>query len=152
VVSPSAGYGQDLVRNGSFVLVPNVPKIRAAVTNAFKVDPELVTLRETLAEEAASVWVLNGTATSGRGTEIASYLEYYGLAASAPRQKPEGAVPADTTIVVYNGAEATSTATIAYLENTFGVTVTTKADPAIRTDIVITIGKATPRLTAPSGP
>ena len=42
--------------------------------------------------------------------------------------------------------------TIAYLEQTFGVTVTTATDPAIRTDIVVTIGKATPDLEAPPDP
>ena len=61
------------------------------------------------------------TATAGR--DLAGYLEYHGLAASAPRQRPPGAVPANTTIVVYNGAEADLAATIAYLEKTFGVTV-----------------------------
>ena len=40
-------------------------------------------------------------------------------------------------------------ATIAYLEKTFGVTVTTATDPAIRTDIIVTVGKATPDLEAP---
>jgi hypothetical protein len=40
-------------------------------------------------------------------------------------------------------------ASIAYLEKTFGVTVTTATDPAVRTDIIVTIGKATPDLEAP---
>ena len=71
------------------------------------------------------------------------------MAASAPRQKPPGAVPADTTIVVYNGAESEVPETIAYLEKTFGVTVTTATDPAIRTDIIVTVGKTTPNLEAP---
>jgi hypothetical protein len=42
--------------------------------------------------------------------------------------------------------------TIAYLEKTFGVTVTEKTDPAIHTDIVVTVGKSTPKLEAPVGP
>ena len=62
-------------------------------------------------------------ATAAAGRDVAGYLEYHGLAASAPRQKPPGAVPANTTIVVYNGAEATLPDTIAYLEQTFGVKV-----------------------------
>ena len=95
------------------------------------------------------MWVLNGTSDKNRGTRLAGFLDYHGLAASAPRQKPPGAVPADTTIVAYNGAETEYPATIAYLEKTFGVTVTTADDPAIRTDIIVTVGKATPDLEAP---
>ena len=51
------------------------------------------------------MWVLNGTSDPTRGADIAGYLDYQGIAASAPRQKPTGAVPANTKIVVYNGAE-----------------------------------------------
>jgi hypothetical protein len=98
------------------------------------------------------VWVLNGTTDSGRGTRVAAYLDYHGLAASAPRQRPAGAVPPTTTIVVYNGAETKLPNTIAYLQSVFGVTVTTATDPAIRTDVIVTIGVATPQLDAPAGP
>jgi hypothetical protein len=98
------------------------------------------------------VWVLNGTSNPARGTRLAEYLDFHGLAASAPRQKPAGPVPANTTLVVYNGAEANLPDTIAYLQKTFGVTVTTKTDPAIRTDVIVTVGKATPDLVAPAGP
>ena len=41
--------------------------------------------------------------------------------------------------------------TIAYLEKTFGVEVKLADDPAVRTDIVITIGNRTPKLSAPLG-
>jgi LCP family protein required for cell wall assembly len=132
-----------------YIIVPNVPRIRAAVKEAFTTDPADEATRQALAEEAAGVWVLNGTGDRNRGTRLAGFLDYHGLAASAPRQKPPGAVPADTTIVAYNGAETKYPATIAYLEKTFGVTVTTKTDPAIRTDIIVTVGKATPDLEAP---
>jgi hypothetical protein len=135
-----------------YIIVPYVSKIRAAVKNAFTVDPADEAKRQDLAQEAAVVWVLNGTADSGRGTAIAGYLDYHGVAASAPRQKPPGAVPADTTIVVYNGAEATMPDTVAYLEKTFGVTATLKTDPAMRTDIVVTVGRSTPQLEAPLAP
>ncbi len=86
------------------------------------------------------------------GRDVAGYLEYHGLAASAPRQKPPGAVPANTKIVVYNGAERAFPDTIAYLEETFGVKVTEVTDPAIRTDIIVTIGRSTPDLEAPISP
>jgi hypothetical protein len=134
-----------------YIIVPNVSRIRAAVKEAFTADPADEAERQKLAQEAGVVWVLNGTADVDRGTRVAGYLDYHGLAASAPRQKPPGAVPANTTIVVYNGAGDKLTDTIAYLEATFGVTATAKTDPAIRTDIVITVGRATPDLEAPPG-
>ena len=61
--------------------------------------------RQALAGEEAQIWVLNGTGETGRASRLAAYLEYHGLAASAPRQKPAGTCPA-TTVVVYNGAES----------------------------------------------
>jgi LCP family protein required for cell wall assembly len=131
------------------VVLPKISRIRAAVRNAFTTDPAEEDTRQNLAEEGGQVWVLNGTSDNGRGAALAGFLDFHGLAASAPRQKPPGAVPANTTIVVYNGAETKLPDTIAYLEQTFGVKVTLKTDPAIRTDVVITIGKKTPNLEAP---
>jgi len=132
-----------------YIIVPYVDKIRAAVRNAFTADPADEALRQRLAEEAAGVWVLNSTGDRDRGARLASYLEYYGLAASAPRQTPQGGVLANSTIVAYNGAETRLTATIRYLEQLLGVTATFEADTAIRTDIVVTVGRATPDLEAP---
>ena len=129
-----------------------VAQIRAAVRTAFTTDPADEAQRQDLAAEGAAVWVLNGTGDPGRGTAIADYLDFHGLAASAPRQKPAGAVPPDTTIVAYNGADTNMPDTIAYLQKTFGVTVTTRTDPAVAADIVITVGRATPTLEAPVGP
>ena len=136
----------------TYFIDPKISKIRAAVKRAFTADPVDEATRQNLAQEGAGVWVLDGTGDGTRGTDLAGYLDYHGLAASAPRQKPPGAVPPDTTIVVYNGAEERSPDTIAYLEKTLGVTATTRIDPVIRTDIVITVGRATPRLEAPAGP
>jgi LCP family protein required for cell wall assembly len=130
-------------------LEPRVDRIRAAIRDAFKTDPADEALHERLAGEAAGVWVLNGTGTPNRGSQVAGYLEFQGLSASAPRQKPEGGVPAHTVITVYNGAETKLPETIAYLEKLFGVKVKTAADPAIRTDIVIVIGRDTPDLEPP---
>ena len=95
--------------------------------------------------------MLAGTAPGGfpRGADIAGYLDYQGIPASAPRQKPQGAVPPNTRIVVYNGAEDRLSSTIAFLEQTFGVTSTTATDPTVRTDIIVTVGKKTPTLAAP---
>jgi LCP family protein required for cell wall assembly len=139
---------QQEVRTGYWT-VPYVNKIQDAVEKAFTSDPADEARRQKLADEGATVWVLNGTGETNRGTRLAGYLEYQGLAASAPRGKPEGAVPATTQIVVYNGAEATLTDTIAYLEKRFKTTVTTATDPTVRADIVITIGQDTPELQPP---
>ena len=132
-----------------YIIVPYVDKIRTAVRNAFTSDPADEALRQRLAEEAAVVWVLNSTGDRDRGARLASYLEYYGLAASAPRQTPPGGVLADSKVVVYNGAETRLTATIAYLEQLLGVTATFESDAAVRTDVVVTIGRSTPDLDAP---
>lgn len=132
-----------------YIIVPYVDKIRAAVRNAFTADPADEALRQKLAEEAAGVWVLNSTGDRDRGARLAGFLEYYGLAASAPRQTPQGGVQDDTKVVVYNGAEVRSAASIAFLEELLGVTATLADDDAIRTDIVVTIGRTTPDLEAP---
>jgi LCP family protein required for cell wall assembly len=132
-----------------YIIVPYVDKIRAAVRNAFTSDPADEVLRQKLAEEAAVVWVLNSTGDRDRGARLASYLEYYGMAASAPRQTPRGGVQPDSTIVVYNGAGPRLTATLAYLEQLLGVPATFEDDPAIRTDVIVTVGRDTPDLEAP---
>jgi LCP family protein required for cell wall assembly len=143
-------YSQDTCNDSrGCIVVPNIPRIKDAVKNAFSVDPADQAERERLAGEGAGVWVLNGTGEANRGARLAGYLEFHGLAASAPRQKPEGAVPAKTVITVYNGAETKLPATIAYLEKLFGVTVKTASDTTVRTDVVIVIGRNTPDLEPP---
>ena len=132
-----------------YIIVPDVPRIREAVRTAFTTDPEQEQLRQKLAEEAARVWVLNSTGDRERGARLAGYLEYFGLEASAPRQTPPGGVRDDTTIVVYNGAEASLPATIEALQAVFGVTATFETDAAIRTEIIVTIGRNTPELESP---
>ncbi len=139
---------QQEVRTGYWT-VPYIDRIQDAVRKAFSTAPADEARRQKLAGEGATVWVLNGTGETNRGTRLAGYLEYQGLAASAPRQRPEGAVPATTQIVVYNGAETEMTETIAYLEKRFKTTVTTATDPTVRADIVITIGQDTPNLVPP---
>jgi len=129
--------------------LPNVNLIRAAVANAFKVDPALEDLRSSLGGEGASIWVLNGTGRQGQATLIAQYLEYYGLTASAPTKKPDQKGLAATRIVVYNGAETRLTQTIKYLESKFKVKVEMKNDATVPVDVVITTGGSTPNLTPP---
>ncbi len=132
-----------------YKMFPNVSRIRSAVKQAFKRNPLDEAQAESLADEGASVWVLNPLADRSRGPALAAYLEYKGLAASSPRQKPDGAIPPATKIVVYNGAEARLDATIAFLEKTFKTKVELVTDPAIRTDVIVTIGGNTPSLEAP---
>ena len=128
---------------------PDVTKIRSAVANAFKVDPQLEDTRAALAQENASIWILNGSGRQGEATSLVGFLAYYGLSASAPTTKPDTAGLSGTRIVVYNGAETKLTATIAYLESTFDTQVQLKTDPAVPVDIVVTISRQTPQLTPP---
>jgi LCP family protein required for cell wall assembly len=143
-------YGSQVLRP-IYKLLPNVAKIRTAVANAFSVDPALEDRRAALSQEGATVWVLNGSGRQGQATNIAAYLEYYGLTASAPTQAPKP-VPTATRIVVYNGAEADLTATIEFLEAVFETKVVLQADPAVRADIVITTAKSTANLAPPATP
>jgi LCP family protein required for cell wall assembly len=131
------------------VVIPNTSRIKQAVKNAFTADPRDEAVRQALAAEGAHVWVMNGTSTANRGARLASYLEYHGLDASAPRGKPEGSVPAKTVITVYNGAESDLSATVTYLEALFKVKIKTANDPAVAADVVITVGRTTPQLDAP---
>ena len=151
VFTPDRYATEHLQSERGYIIVPNVERIRDAVTNAFSTDPQLEDQREAFAEEGASIWVLNGSGRQGQASDVAGYLGYYGLNASAPVQKPD-IVPPATSIVVYNGREAELAQTIEYLEKVFGVTAVPKDDPAARTDIVITTAESTPNLVAPSGP
>src|SRR5829696_5244034 len=132
-------YGAEVLRP-IYYIDPYVDRIRKAVRDAFVVDPEFAARREVLAEEGASVWVLNGSGEEGQAAAIAAYLEYLGMSASSPSQPPDDAGRNATRIVVYNGAEARLPTTISTLEEVFGVDVTPATDPAARVDIAITTG------------
>ena len=131
-----------------YKLMVKASMIRSTVRTAFSSDPQLEARRETLGTEAASIWVLNGSGRDNQAAGIAGFLEYNGLAASSPATRP--ATTRTAKIVVYNGAEEKLPATIAFLESTFKVKATTKSDPTISVDIVITTGSSTPDLTAPA--
>jgi polyisoprenyl-teichoic acid--peptidoglycan teichoic acid transferase len=135
-----------------YIIEPNIPRIRAAVQEAFTANPSDEAERQKLATEGADLWVLNGTGDTSIGPKLSGFLEWQGINASAPRQRPPGAVPATTTIVAYNGALADNPDTVAYLQQTFGTTVVEKDDPAIRADFILTVGKNTPALEAPLAP
>ena len=72
-----------------------------------------------LGEEGASIWVLNGSGRQGQATNVAAYLEYYGLTRVGAEPEARRDSGRRTRIVVYNGAETRLTATIAFLETLF---------------------------------
>jgi len=129
--------------------LPDVNKIRNAVANAFKVDPKLEDTRNSLADEDGQIWVLNGSGIDRQATNLAAYLDYYGLTASAPTTRPNTAGISGTQVAVYNGAETGLTQTIAFLEQKLNTKVVLKIDPAVPVDIVITTTSQTPNLTPP---
>ena len=131
--------------------IPYVNKIRQAVSDALSGKASDEAKKEAMATEGATVWVLNGSGKTGQAADLAAFLEYQGISASAPSQKPPKTSSA-TKIVVYNGAEADAPATIAYLQSLFGVKVTLATDPTARVDIVITTGSSTPNMTPPPAP
>jgi LCP family protein required for cell wall assembly len=143
-------YGVEGYPGGIYTLSPNVDRIRAAVASAFDFDPRVEAQRQAVAQEGAQVWVLNGTGALGSAAAVAGYLDFRGLAASAPNQRPPGsAVPADTIIRVYNGAETRLPLTVALLEDVFGVQALPVTDAAVRVDVIVTTGRKTPTLEAP---
>ena len=101
------------------------------------------------AAEGARVWVVTSTREAARATDLAEYLEYHGLAASAPRgRNPDTAEPA-TAVIAYNGAGTRFPLTIAWLEARFKTIATPVADAKAGTDIVVVQGTTTPSHKAP---
>jgi LCP family protein required for cell wall assembly len=146
-------YGIEGYPGGIYTLSPNVPRIRAAVGSAFDFDPRVEAQRQSVAQEGARVWVLNGTGANGTAAAVAGYLDFRGIAASAPNQRPPaGSVPADTIVRVYNGAGAKMPLTLALLKDVFGVAVVPVTDPAVKVDVIVTTGTGTPTLEAPAIP
>ena len=135
-----------------YIIVPKLDRIRAAVTNAFSSNTAAADRREQLTAEGASVYVLNGSGNSGQAARLADYLEFLGIAASAPGQKPDVRGLPTTTLRVYNGAESSAPLTVAALEGIFGVKADLVADPAVTADIVVITGTTTPSLTPPPVP
>lgn len=145
-------YGQELFGTPrGYIIEPDVARIRAAVAQAFVVNPGQEALREKIAAEAATVWVLNGTGQTGQASVLASYLSYLGMEASAPSQRPPTASRA-TTIVAYNGSATSMPETAAALTAAFGVPIVARTDPSALADFVVTTGPSTPTLTPPPGP
>jgi LCP family protein required for cell wall assembly len=125
-----------------YIITPNVPRIRAAVRDAFSVSPDLLATRDRLGSEAANVWIYNASGRTGLATRAADYMTYYGLEASAPNRRfpPQ----AQTQIMVYNGADKDMPETIQYLEQLYGVTATPVTDPSVTVDIIVKLGQNAP--------
>jgi polyisoprenyl-teichoic acid--peptidoglycan teichoic acid transferase len=135
-----------------YIIQPNIPRIRAAVRDAFDVDPNLAAARDALLQEGAQVWVLNGSGRTGEAARLAQFLSYLGMDATAPNQRPDTSGLRRTTIRAYNGAETTMPLTLAALEQVFGVQVVPMTDPAVRADFTVITGVTTPQLTPPPVP
>ena len=135
-----------------YVIVPNVAKIRNAVAGAFRTDPKTEALREKIGSENGTVWVLNGSGIQGQASDLAAFLEYQGMTASAPNQKADLTGLTATRIQVYNGAEARLPATIKLLTNLLGSTPVLVTDKKVKADIIVTTAGTTPKLTPPPGP
>jgi LCP family protein required for cell wall assembly len=132
-----------------YIIQPKVARIRAAVADAFKIDPAFADTRDALAQEGAQLWVLNGSGRTGEAARLSDYLTYLGLSATAPIQKPDTSGLSATTIRAYNGAMDKFPLTVAELTKVFGVTIVPVTDAAVRIDFEIITGGSTPQLTPP---
>ena len=135
-----------------YIIVPRVARIRAAVAQAFNVDPNFAAARDALLQEGAKVWVLNGSGRTGEAARLAQFLSYLGMDATAPNQRPDTTGLRKTTIRAYNDAADRLPLTLAALEQVFGVQVEAVTNPSIRADFVVITGVATPQLTPPPVP
>jgi len=135
-----------------YIIQPKVARIRAAVADAFNVDPNLAAARDAMLQEGAQVWVLNGSGRTGEAARLAQYLSYLGMDATAPNQRPDATGLQKTTVRAYNGAADSMPLTLAALKLVFGVEVELKTDPTVRADFVVITGAQTPQLTPPPVP
>jgi len=134
-----------------YVIEPNVDRIRYGVRQAFADKASDIALREKVANEGATAWVLNGTGVDGQASDVAGYLSWSGVQASAPNQKVT-AKPTATLVKVYNGAETHLPQTLAYLKKTFEVEPQLVTDPRVHVDVVVTTAPGTKKLRAPNAP
>lgn len=147
-------YQQEILNDPrrGYIIIPQVDRIRSAVQDAFTIDPNFAAARDALVQEGATVWVLNGTTHTGEATRVAEYLDYLGIAATAPNQRPDTSGLSATTIRAYNGAADRLPLTMAALKLVFGVTPVAVADPTVHVDFVIITADSTPDLTPPPLP
>ena len=146
-------FGRDTINDPrGYVILPNLTAIRQAVREVFAFDPDLESSRQAIAEEGATVRVLNGSGVTGQAGAVRDYLVYRGFDAAIPSTNGGRASRQDyatTVVTVYNGAQADLPESIALLEKLFGVEVVLKEDPNVSVDIIVITGKATPKLEVP---
>jgi len=135
-----------------YIIQPKVARIRGAVADAFNIDPNFAAARDAMLQEAAQVWVLNGSGRTGEAARLAQFLSYLGMDATAPNQRPDTTGLQQTTIRAYNGAADAMPLTLAALEQAFGVQVVDKTDPSVHADFIVITGGNTPQLTPPPVP
>jgi len=135
-----------------YIIVPNVARIRAAVKEAFTIDPNFEAARNALTAEGATAWVLNGTTQTGEASRVAEFLDYLGISATAPNQKPDVTGLSATTIRMYNGAADRDPLTVAALRQVFGVEPVAVTDPKVHVDFIVITARTTPNLTPPPLP
>ena len=135
-----------------YIITPNVARIRAAVKEAFTIDPNFEAARTALTAEGATVWVLNGTTQTGEASRVAEFLDYLGISATAPNQRPDVTGLSTTTIRMYNGAGDRDPLTVAALRQVFGVEPVAVTDPKVHVDFIIITARTTPNLTPPPLP
>jgi len=138
---PSGGTNSDIVINAA--------RVRAAVAQAFTVNPQLLAQRDQLAAEGAQVWVQGSGALKTLAANNADYLAYYGMDASAPNKSVVSGVPAHTTITVYGDAATANPDTITFLQKLYKAKVVVGTDPRVTADIVIVLGSDAKTLVIP---
>jgi LCP family protein required for cell wall assembly len=135
-----------------YIITPNVARIRAAVKEAFTIDPNFEAARTALTAEGATLWVLNGTTQTGEASRVAEFLDYLGISATAPNQRPDVTGISATTIRMYNGASVRDPLTLAALRQVFGVEPVAVTDPKVHVDFIVITARTTPNLTPPPLP
>lgn len=132
-----------------YIIVPDVAKIRAAVTEAFSAQPTKEEREaDAIAREAARIWVLNGTGRKGEAGTLAAALGRAGLDASAPTTiVPDEIGLLKTRFVVYNGAEQRTPVSLALLQRLLGIAPTLIDDPSVTVDVEIITGADVPTIT-----
>ena len=132
-----------------YIIVPDVAKIRAAVTEAFSAQPTKEEREaDAIAREAARIWVLNGTGRKGEAGTLAAALGRAGLDASAPTTiVPDEIGLLKTRFVVYNGAEQRAPVSLALLQRLLGIAPTLIDDPSVTVDVEIITGADVPTIT-----
>ena len=131
-----------------YIIVPDVAKIRAAVTEAFSAQPTKEEREaDAIAREAARIWVLNGTGRKGEAGTLAAALGRVGLDASAPTTiVPDEIGLLKTRFVVYNGAEQRAPFSLALLQRLLGIAPTLIDDPSVTVDVEIITGADVPTI------